>query len=244
MNVLLTVAYDGTNYAGWQRQDNAVAVQQRLEEALFSLFNKDIKVTAASRTDAGVHALGQRAAFAVEHMSIPLEKLPLALNNNLPPDISVQAAQLAEDDFNPRFRAKAKTYSYQIYNAPLPNPLFSRYSAFVPNTLDVKKMICAADNFVGTHDFAAFCAAGSSAKTTLRSIFACKIEQEGPLIKMTTTGDGFLYNMVRIMVGTVLYVGLGKYLPEDIPKIIASKDRTKAGKTMPPEGLVLVEVVY
>ena len=264
MNVLLTVAYDGTNYAGWQRQENAIAIQQRLEEAISGLFGeidetgRMIKVTGASRTDAGVHALGQRASFIAQNMPIPLDKIPRVLNSRLPADIAVQAAQVVPDDFNPRFCAKAKTYCYRIYNAPCPNPLEGRYSAFVPSNLsselDVEKMARAAKYFVGTHDFAAFCASGSSAKTTTRTIFACSVErerrlQEGPfleesLIKMTVTGDGFLYNMVRIMAGTLLYVGMGKSECENIPAIIASKDRTLAGKTMPPEGLVLVEVMY
>lgn len=243
-NILLTIAYDGTNYAGWQRQDNAVAVQQRVEEALTELLNEPIKITGASRTDAGVHALGQRVAFAVRHMPIPLEKLPQVVNSRLPNDIAVQAAQWVSEDFNPRFNARFKTYRYQIYSGACPNPLMSRYSAFVSYDLDIKKMSQAAARFIGTHDFAAFCATGSGAKTTVRTIFACEIEKEGHLIRMHVTGDAFLYNMVRIMAGTVLYAGTGQLQPSDIPHIIASKDRTGAGKTMPPEGLTLMEVVY
>jgi len=247
MNILLTVAYDGTNYAGWQRQDNAIAVQQKLEEALTKALGQPIKVAGASRTDAGVHALGQRAAFTVDQVPIPIEKLPQVINSHLPEDIAVQAAQLARNDFNPRFDAKAKTYCYQMHSTTYRNPLLSRYSAFVPYAaLDVEKMAQAAAYFVGTHDFTAFCAAGSSAKTMVRTIFFCEIaqEKENSLIKMTINGDGFLYNMVRIIAGTVLYVGMGKLQPEDIPAIIAAKDRVKAGKTMPPEGLALVEVMY
>ena len=244
MNILLTIAYDGTNYAGWQRQDNATAVQQKLEEALSELLKQPIKTTGASRTDAGVHALGQRAAFAVEHMQVPIEKLAQVVNSFLPEDIAVQAAQQVSDGFNPRFDAKSKTYRYQIYNGAHPNPLLRRYSAFVPYDLDVGIMSQTAAYFIGTHDFAAFCAAGSGAKTTVRTIFKCEIEQEGSLIRMGVTGDAFLYNMVRIMAGTVLYAGLGKIQPSDIPAVLASKDRTGAGKTMPPEGLTLLEVVY
>ena len=238
MNILLTLAYDGTNYAGWQRQENAITIQQRLEEAL------DSKVTGASRTDAGVHALGQCASFEVSHMPVPLEKLPQVINSRLPSDISIQSAKIAPDGFNPRFRAKFKTYRYQIYNGITPNPLLSRYSAFVPNILDTEKMQQAATHFIGPHDFAAFCASGSAAKTTTRTVFDCKIERNDGLITMTVTGNAFLYNMVRIMAGTVLYVGLGKIPPGDIPEIIESKERVRAGKTMPPEGLILVEVVY
>jgi tRNA pseudouridine38-40 synthase len=244
MNILLTVAYDGTNYAGWQRQDNAVAVQQRLEEALSGLLSFPVKLTAASRTDAGVHALGQRAAFAVPHMPIAMEKLPQVINSRLPGDIAVQAAEIAAEDFNPRFRALAKTYRYQIYNGAHPNPLLARYSAFVPYALDVGGMARAAGCFAGRHDFMAFCAAGSAAKTTERTIFSCDVKREGELVQITVKGDGFLYNMVRIIAGTLLYVGPGKLCPGDVPAILASKDRTNAGKTMPPQGLTLMEVIY
>ena len=244
LSILLTLAYDGTNYAGWQRQENALAVQQVLEEALAKLLGQSIIVRAASRTDAGVHALGQRVAFVAEHMPIPIDRLAQVLNTYLPADIVLQAACFVEKDFNPRFRAKSKTYSYQIYNAPLANPLQSRYSAFVPKALNVEKMSLAAAHFIGRHDFAAFCAAGSSAKTTVRRIFSCAVEQEGSLVRMTVSGDAFLYNMVRIIAGTILYVGMGKLQPGDVETIIASKDRSKAGKTMPPEGLCLEEIVY
>jgi len=250
MNILLTIAYDGTNYAGWQRQENAIAVQQRVEEALSSLFAQAITVTAASRTDAGVHALGQRASFRIEEIKIPLKKLPQILNSLLPNDISITAAQTVCEEFNPRFHAKDKTYRYQIYNAPYPNPLLSRYSTFIPQKLCIKKMRQAAARFVGQHDFAAFCATGSSAKTTVRNIFSCEIvadkDSENPknLIQLNVTGDGFLYNMVRIIAGTILYIGMEKLSVDDILPLFVSGDRTKAGKTMPPEGLTLLEVNY
>ena len=273
MQILLTVAYDGTAYAGWQRQQNAVAVQQRLEEALSALLNRPIVTTAASRTDAGVHALGQRAAFFTDDLRIPMDKLPHVLSGYLPTDISVTAARPVADDFNPRFDAVFKTYSYNIYCGPGSNPLLRRYSAYVPQALDIEAMRKAASMFVGRHDFAAFQATGSSTKTTVREIYDCLItashgKQSGidifstgsnygsavkqrpayeytpRLITLAVTGNGFLYNMVRIIAGTVLYAGLGKILPEAIPEIIKSKDRTKAGKTMPPEGLILLEVGY
>ncbi|MCL2378555.1 MAG: tRNA pseudouridine(38-40) synthase TruA [Defluviitaleaceae bacterium] len=245
MQILLTVAYDGTAYAGWQRQQNAVAVQQRLEEALSELLNGPIVTKAASRTDAGVHALGQRAAFFAEDLRIPLNKLPQVLNGFLPPDISVTAATAVSEDFNPRFHASYKTYTYNTYTNPTPNPLLRRYSAYMPQALDIQAMKKAAGMFIGRHDFAAFMATGGSAKTTVREIYACEVEEAQPgLATLTVTGNGFLYNMVRIITGTVLYVGLGKILPGDIPGIILSRDRTKAGKTMPPEGLTLVRVGY
>ena len=243
MQILLTVAYDGTNYAGWQRQDNAIAVQQKIEEALAVLLSRPVSVIAASRTDAGVHALGQRVCFTAADLRVPLTKLPIVLVGLLPPDISVTAAKVVPDNFNPRFDAMHKTYEYSFYNAPCPNPLLARYSAHVPHKLDIESMKKAAQMFIGKHDFAAFCATGGSAKTTVREIFACEIEEKaGNIISLTITGNAFLYNMVRIIAGTLLYVGLGKIT--DIPGIIESKDRTRAGKTMPPHGLVLKNVAY
>ena len=245
MQILLTIAYDGTAYAGWQRQQNAIAVQQRLEEALAALLNQPITIRTASRTDAGVHALGQRGAFFVEDLRIPVGKLPQVLCSYLPTDIAVTAAQVVSDDFNPRFDAAFKTYAYNFYSASSPNPLLRRYSAYVPQPLNIDAMKKAAGVFVGRQDFAAFQATGSSAKTTVREVYACDIScQPSGLITLTITGNGFLYNMVRIIAGTVLYTGLGKIAPEAIPDIIQSKDRTKAGKTMPPEGLTLLEVSY
>jgi len=245
MQTLLTLSYDGTTYAGWQRQQNAIAVQQKLEEALSALLRQPITTKAASRTDAGVHALGQRAAFFADTLPIPLDKLPQVINGYLPPDISVTAVEAVPDSFNPRFDAAYKTYSYNIYNAPTPNPLFARYSAFMPRPLDVDAMKKAADAFIGRHDFAAFQATGSSAKTTVREIYDFNVIKEvSGIIKLTITGSGFLYNMVRIIAGTLLYVGLGKLPYSAISDIIISRNRTRAGKTMPPEGLILLEVGY
>ncbi|MCL2500603.1 MAG: tRNA pseudouridine(38-40) synthase TruA [Defluviitaleaceae bacterium] len=270
MRILLTLAYDGTNYCGWQRQINGPSVQQTLEEALAVLLNRninDVKTIAASRTDAGVHALGQRAVFDIDELKIPLDKFPKVLNGLLPSDISATSAQFVPKSFNPRFAAKYKTYAYHIHHAPIPNPLLRRYSAFVPQPLDIEAMQKAARHFIGRHDFTSFCAAGGSAKTTVREVYQCEVmflrpsvgnifhggsaevipgERHFPCgpIEIIITGNGFLYNMVRIIAGTLVYVGLGKIPHEAIPEIIAAKDRTKAGKTMPPEGLVLEEVGY
>jgi len=244
MHILLTISYDGTNYAGWQRQENAVAVQQVLEEALSTLLNRSISISGASRTDAGVHALGQCASFRAPDLRVPLDKLPVVLNGLLPPDISVTAAKIVSSDFSPRFGALHKTYTYTIYNAAHPNPLLSRYSAFVPQKLDIEKMQQAAVSFVGKHDFAAFCATGSSAKTTVREIYSCTVDDVDNLIKITICGNAFLYNMVRIIAGTLVYTGLGKIHYCEIPNIIALKNRKLAGKTMPPQGLTLIEITY
>ncbi|MCL1878060.1 MAG: tRNA pseudouridine(38-40) synthase TruA [Defluviitaleaceae bacterium] len=245
MQILLTISYDGTNYAGWQRQDNAVAVQEKVEDAIGSIIGRAVSLRAASRTDAGVHALGQRASFFAHDLCVPLNKLPQVLNGRLPGDISVVAAVEVPENFNPQFDAKQKTYIYKIQNSPHPNPLLSRYAAHIPQTLNLSRMQEAAKHFIGVHDFAAFCATGSSAKTTVREIFAIEVKtQEEYGAEIRVSGSGFLYNMVRIIAGTLVYVGLGKISPDDTAQIIASKNRTKAGKTMPPQGLVLVEVMY
>jgi tRNA pseudouridine38-40 synthase len=245
MQILLTIAYDGTNYAGWQRQENIATVQEKIEDALGEILGRETILRAASRTDAGVHALGQRASFFAEDLKIPLDKLPLVITGLLPDDISVTFAEDVPHSFSTRFHAKQKTYTYNIHNAPLPNPLLTRYAAFEPRETDLSAMQKAAALFIGKHDFTAFCAVGSSAKTTTREIFDCRIEKHtNGIISMEITGGGFLYNMVRIIAGTLLYTGLGKFPPEDIPSIIASKNRANAGKTMPPQGLTLLRVGY
>jgi len=244
MQYLLTIAYDGTAYAGWQRQDNAIAVQQRVEEALSTLLQRSITINAASRTDAGVHALGQCATFTANDLRVPLSKLPQVLAGFLPPDISVTDAVVVPDEFHPQYHATQKTYVYKIHQATVANPLLRRYSAFEPRALDTKVMQAAAPLFIGRHDFAAFCATGGNTTTTVREIYDCQLTVHKNLFSLSVTGNGFLYNMVRIIAGTVLYVGLGKIAPDKILSIIVEKDRRLAGKTMPPQGLTLVEVRY
>ncbi len=241
--ILLTISYDGTNYSGWQKQKNAVTVQGEFDKACSTLFKTDIESIGASRTDAGVHALGQRAVIDVD-TSIPAEKIPLALNPLLPDDIVVTHAEEVGADFNPRFKALKKTYEYSIYNAPFRNPIYRNYSEYVRCELDLDSMRTACEAFVGEHDFRAFCASGNSSKTTVRTIYSLDIEKDGDFIKIMVTGNGFLYNMVRIIAGTLIYVGEGRIAPDDLPEIIASRDRRKAGKTAGPSGLVLVKIMY
>jgi len=219
-------------------------VQEKIEDALSVLLKRQMTTRASSRTDAGVHALGQRVSFFAPDLRVPVDKLPQVLVGLLPPDISVTAAEVVADDFHVQFHTKSKTYAYNIYSSACPNPLTRRYSAFVPQELNIENMQKAAQFFVGQHDFAAFCAVGGSAKTTIREIFACSMENSGNMYTLKITGSGFLYNMVRIIAGTILYVGLGKIKPENISEIIISRDRKLAGKTMPPEGLTLLEVIY
>lgn len=245
MRVLLTVAYDGTNYFGWQKQNDFITVQQRLEEGLSRLFKKTVEVRGASRTDTGVHALGQRAVFNIE-TTIPVDKIPYALNPFLPEDIRVTNAVEVDDEFHPQYSVYKKTYEYKILNSAFPNPKLRNYTEFVHKKLDVEKMQEACKYFLGEHDFKAFCASGSTAKTTVRTIFDLTVKEnkEDSTINIIVSGNGFLYNMVRILTGTLIYVGEGKIKPEEISDIILSKNRAKAGKTVSPNGLTLLKVYY
>lgn len=246
MRILLTIAYDGTRYSGWQKQlsPEVITVQGELEKALRSLFRiPDLTCIGASRTDRGVHALGQRAIIDVD-TTIPTEKIPLAICPLLPDDIVVVKAEEVPGDFHPRYDCVKKTYEYRIWNGTWKNPKERLYSTFVYSCLDLEKMNIAAKNFIGTYDFAAFCAAGSSVSSTIRTIFDCCVKQEANSIYIYVTGDGFLYNMVRIMAGTIIAVGQGKLFADEITEIILSKDRQRAGQTAEPQGLTLQEIYY
>ena len=246
MRILMTIAYDGTNFSGWQKQKlpEVRTVEGELEKALRKLFRDPVlECIGASRTDAGVHALGQRAVVDVE-TTIPAEKIPLAVRAFLPEDIAVTKAEEVPPEFHPRFDCVKKTYEYRFWNAPAKNPKERLYSAHQAKPLDVEQMNRAASAFIGRHDFAAFCAAGSSVSSTVRTIFYCQAEREGDVVKIFVTGDGFLYNMVRIIAGTLMAVGLGKLLPETLPGIIEGGDRRQAGQTAEPQGLTLLEIYY
>lgn len=242
-NIKLTIQYDGTNYHGWQIQENAVTVQETLEKALAELLGMPVRVTGCGRTDTGVHARRYVCNFRAEN-SVPYDKFPLALNTKLPKDIVCLEADEAEDGFDARYMAKKKTYSYYIYNAKLPDAFWRNYSWHFKYNLDIEKMRKAAAAFLGTHDFVGFAASGFTVKTTVRTIYALDIEKKGDIIGIHITGNGFLYNMVRIIAGTLAFVGTGKLLAEDMPGIIASGQRKRAGITAPPEGLFLSEVYY
>ncbi len=243
-SVALIIEFDGTGFVGWQYQENGRSVQEQIGNALSALYKEDIKVTGSSRTDAGVHAKGLVCSAKVPFI-IPEDRLPLACNALLPEDISVTSACYVKDDFNARFNCRGKRYIYRILNGKVRHPLLARYTHFVTGTLDVDSMIKAAPFFEGEHDFAAFCAAGGSQNTTVRRLNKVEVRDSGEgLIDIEVTGEAFLYNMVRIIAGTLLYVGQGRIRPEDIPEIIDSRDRTRAGKTLPPEGLTLEEVFY
>jgi len=215
MRILLTLAYDGTEYCGWQYQNNVPTVQAALEAALLSVFGEYIPTVAASRTDSGVHAADQRVAFSVNECKIPPEKLCYVINKRLPRDITTQKAELVNYEFNPRFAAKKKTYRYRIWNWRYPNPLNMRYSWHVSYTLDQAAMARACEHFAGRHDFSAFSAAGGSAITFERTVFSCSVKKSDKMFELTVCGDGFLYNMVRIITGTVIDVGRGRLQPRE-----------------------------
>lgn len=246
VNIKLTVAYDGTNYHGFQEQRGTglATVQEMLEKSLAGILHYPVQVIGAGRTDAGVHALGQVVNFREEHWPIPAAKVPFALNSLLPGDIAVVEASLVPDSFHARFSAKAKTYRYTIYNHPIPAPHRRLYSYHVPWALDYPAMAEAARHLEGKHDFKAFQAQGTPVKTTVRTIFKAEVNRDGPEITFDFCGDGFLYNMVRIMTGTLLLAGKRKILPDQVADIIHSKNRTQAGTTVPPHGLCLMKVEY
>ncbi|QUI21511.1 tRNA pseudouridine(38-40) synthase TruA [Vallitalea pronyensis] len=241
--IKLTMAYDGSNYCGWQIQNNAVTVQQKIQEACHKLFSREIKCVGASRTDTGVHALGQVAVIEVD-TTIPDDRIPYALNAYLPNDIVITHAQEVPEDFHPRYQAIDKTYVYKIYNGPFPVPQYTRYAYFYPKSLHVDKMQTGAQYLIGRHDFKAFCSAGSSVKSTVREIYQCDVATYNGCIHITIKGNGFLYNMVRIIVGTLLDIGLGKREPDSMQSIIASLNREQAGVTAPAKGLTLAAIQY
>ncbi len=241
--IRLTVEYDGTNYSGWQRQENAVSVQQRLEEALYKLLREDTRVTGASRTDAGVHALGQTVHFDTASR-IPPEKYAFALNTMLPDDIRVRASTAAADDFHARFHAKGKIYRYMMFNSPHASALFRNSHAHVMNPLDAALMDAEAQAMIGTHDFKAFAASGSVAKDTVRTIYACRVARSGDEVMLLVHGGGFLYNMVRILAGTLIQVGCGKLERGAIERALEGRSRLSLGITAPPHGLTLMRVFY
>lgn len=240
----MTIEFDGTAYHGWQSQNNAITVQDVVTAALRDLTGEDCSLTGSSRTDAGVHAQGFVCNFHIKS-SIPADKYAFALNRLLPDDIVVIGSEVAADDFHARFSAKGKTYRYLIHNSKFPSALLRDRAYHVYYPLDIDAMRKAADFFIGTHDFYAFSAAGGSTKTTVRTITDAKvISQSDNLIELRITGDGFLYNMVRIIAGTLIEVGFGRLKSDDIPELITGLDRRKAGRTAPAHGLYLLEVYY
>ena len=242
--IRILVAYDGTDYCGWQIQPNGITIEEVLNDKLSKLTGEDIHVIGASRTDSGVHALGNVAVFDTES-PIPPDRMAYALNQKLSEDIVVVRSEEVPLDWHPRYQKQVtKTYEYHIYNAAFPNPLKRRYSAFVSYPMDIEKMRKGASFLVGEHDFVSFCNVRTNVEDTVRRIDGIEIDKKGEDITIRVTGNGFLYNMVRIIAGTLIRVGRGFYTPEKVKEILDAKERTKAGVTAPPEGLVLVEIKY
>lgn len=243
MRIRLLVAYDGTNYHGWQMQANAVSVEEVLTGALRGLLGEEIELAGASRTDAGVHALGNVAVFDTE-TRIPPEKIAIAVNQRLPEDIRVMRSEQVSDSFHPRYAKSRKTYEYAITNAGIQLPTKRLYSYFVYISLDIEAMAGAAGYFIGEHDFGGFCSAGSQVKSTVRTVYDIKVMADGEDIKIRITGNGFLYNMVRIIAGTLVEVGMGRRKPETIRQALLQADRSLAGPTAPANGLTLIRIEY
>ena len=243
MRVKMVVAYDGTNYSGWQIQPNGVTIEQKLNEALQALLGEDIRVTGASRTDAGVHSLGNVCIFDTD-TRMPAEKISYALNQRLPEDIVVQDSCEVPDTFHPRFSKSRKTYEYRILNRRFRMPTRRLDTYFYHYPLDVQKMQEAADYLVGEHDFKSFCAVNAQSKTSVRTIYACTITKEADIITIRVTGNGFLYNMVRIIAGTLIKVGAGEFAPQEMQTILDACDRSVAGPTAPAHGLTMIGLEY
>ena len=242
-NFLLEISYNGACYHGWQVQDNAVTVQEKLQDAIESVFKTREDIKGCSRTDAGVHANSFFCNFKTEKYISP-DKIPSALNANLPLDISVISCKEVLLDFHARYDCKGKEYVYKIWNAQERNPFLNKLSYHYKYNIDARLLNNEAKSFVGVHDFSAFCASGSSVDDKVREIYSFNVERNGDEVLFTVSGNGFLYNMVRIMVGTLLDVSSGKIERNSIKEIIESKDRKNAGFTVPGDGLYLNRVYY
>lgn len=244
-NIKLKLEYDGTNYYGWQKQknDKFITLQGTLEKVVSDITKEKVEIIGVSRTDSGVHAKGYVCNFFT-NTKIPPKNLKKVINNNLPKDIVVLSSEEVSSEFHSRFCSKGKTYEYTILNSPQPIAIGRNYIFQFKDKLNIDNMKIASRYFIGTHDFSAFRTKGSSVKTSVRTITKAEINKKGDFIRFTITGDGFLYNMVRIIVGTLIEVGLDKIKPEYVEYIIKSKDRAKAGPCVPSSGLCLKEVFY
>ncbi len=244
-NIKLLIEYDGTNYSGWQIQKNANTIQEELLKAIYKITGENVYLNGSGRTDAGVHAKGQVANF-LTNSQIAGERYADAINNALPEDIVIKNSCEVSPDFHSRFCAKGKRYSYTIYNSMYPNAIGKNYVYHTRycDKLDINKMIKASEYFIGTHDFAGFMSVGTSVENTIRTIHSIDIHNDKDIIKIDYHGNGFLYNMVRIITGTLLYCGLEKIQIINMEEIINSKDRKRAGTTVPAKGLCLEEVFY
>lgn len=241
--IKLIVAYDGTEYSGWQIQPEAPTIEMYLDKAIRELTGENVHVTGASRTDAGVHAYGNVAVFDTES-TIPGDRFTFALNRFLPDSIVIQDSWEVSVDFHPRHCDTRKTYEYRILNTAVPLPQKRNFTWHVAGSIDIEKMKEAAAYIVGEHDFKSFCCVRTQAESTVRTIYSLEVLQEGSEIIIRIKGNGFLYNMVRIIAGTLIQVGKGRFKPEYVNQMLEAKDRTVAGQTAPPQGLTLVGIEY
>ena len=242
-NIKLVIEYDGTNYSGWQRQDNAITVQQRLEEAIKKVTGEFSKIIGSSRTDAGVHARGFVCNFFT-NSKVPASNIKMVLNTALPEDIAVLDSKEMDNSFHSRYFTTGKEYSYTIVTGDRPPVIGRQYVYYFKRKLDIEKIKNSCGYFIGTHDFSAFQKKGSSVKSPIRTIQKLTVSKKENLIRFNIVGDGFLYNMVRIIVGTLLEVGLERFSVEYVKDILESKDRSNAGKPVPAKGLCLEKVFY
>ena len=242
-NIKLTIEYDGKDYNGWQKQPNKLNIQGTIEKAIESIVGHEVDLTASGRTDAGVHAFGQVANFKT-NSQIPIEKIAIAINSRLKKSIVIKKAEEVDEQFHSRLNCKQKTYRYVINNSKQGTAIYRNLEYHISNYLDIDNMKKAVKYFEGEHDFKAFKASGTSSKNSVRKIYKAEVYKKEDKIYIELTGSGFLYNMVRIISGTLVDVGLGKIKPEDIPTIIKSQKRENAGKTLPAHGLYLVKVDY
>ena len=242
-NIKLTIEYDGKDFNGWQKQPNKLNIQGTIEQAIKAVTGEDVELNASGRTDAGVHAIGQVANFKTES-KIPIEKFAIAINSRLKKSIVIKKAEEVDERFHSRLNCKKKTYRYVINNSEEGSAIYRNLETHIPQKLNVSKMSEAVKYFEGEHDFKAFKASGTSSKSSVRTIYEAKVYQNDEKIFIELTGNGFLYNMVRIIAGTLVDVGIGKIKPEQITEIINSGNREMAGKTLPPNGLYLVKVMY
>lgn len=242
-NLLLTLCYDGTKYHGWQIQKNALSVQEVFQGPLYRILGGEHDIKGCSRTDTGVHAREYCISVATKCPILP-QRLMAALNNSLPRDMAVLSCREVPLDFHARYSCIGKEYIYQIWNGAVRNPFYEGYALQYPYALDVELLNRAAAQYLGEHDFSSFCSAGSKVEDTVRRVTVSEVTREGDMVLFRTRADGYLYNMVRIMVGTLLRVAQGKISPEEIPEILKACDRSKAGPTAPAEGLYLNKVLY
>lgn len=242
-NLLLTITYDGSNYHGWQVQKNALTVQEVFQNAVEKVFLSRLDVIGCSRTDSGVHANMYCVSIKTD-MNISDDGVILALNSNLPDDIAVIQCTEVADDFHPRYSCKSKEYIYKIYNGKIRNPFYSKYAFYYRYNIDADYINKECKAFIGTFDYSAFCSSHTDVENTVRTVKSAEVRREGDMVYFKVEADGFLYNMVRIMVGTLLFIAQGKIKSGELAEIIKSKDRTKAGRTVPPQGLYLNKINY